>query len=63
MARRPGGELALANAFEALADEHAVVMVEPDDVGDRSEGDQVEQGGEPGLALHGEPVALAQFGT
>lgn len=44
-----GVELALAHALEALIDEDAVVAVEADDVGDRAERHEIEQGGEIGF--------------
>lgn len=41
-------------------------MVEPDDIGDSPQRDQIEQRGEPGFAASaalGKPVARAQFGA
>ncbi len=47
----------------ALAHEDPVVAVEPDDVGDRAERDEVEEVGEVRLRLALEPAAPAELGA
>ena len=52
-----------ADPLQALRDQAAVVAVEPHDVGDGAERDQVEQGVEPRLLGDAELAARAQLGA
>ena len=62
-AAMPGCRPAGADALQSLRHQHAVVVVEPHDVGDRAERDEVEQRIEPWLRRRVEAAARAQFGA
>ena len=54
---------ALTNPLQPLPDQDAVVAIEPDDVSDGAERDQIEQMIEARLGCNVEGVARAQFGA
>ena len=59
--RNAGLHTASTNAFQALTDQNAVVLVEFDHIGNRAECHQIEQVGKVGFGMVGKIASFPQF--